>query len=199
MMAPSIPGVPGTSLQIPNTKPVSIPNSNPTTSEPPIFSPIIPNQRPRKPSRAGALSFSYDDAGEKSRFNNWQSGQFPGDASQSQFPRDPRQLQFPPMRSRAQSAAQSPWMVPQQHRNPYTSPFPTPLRRNQSAIPNLARLGLPTKPELPLSGGGPCVTAEGLVGKCSTERKCRTARGTPSGNCAQGTFLNDFHLFLFCE
>jgi len=185
IMPPSIPGVQGGSLQIPNMKPVSIPNINPSTSETPSFSPMIPNQRPRRPSRAGALSFSYDTSGEKSRLNRWQGGQFPGDASQSQFPRDPRQTQFPPTRSRAQSAAQNPWMVPQQQHHPY-NPFPIPLRRNHSAIPNLARLRLPTKPELPLTGGGPCVTAKGLVGKCATEQKCRAARGTPSGNCPQG-------------
>ena len=180
MMPPSIPVVPGSSLEIPNMKPVPIPNGNPSTNDgaPPSFSPKIPNQRPRKPSRAGTLSFSYAEAEEKARFNSWQGGQ---------FPRDPRQIQFPPMRGRVQSAAQNPWMVPQQQQHP-NSLFPTTLRRNHSAIPNLARLRLPAKPELPLSGGGRCVTAKGLVGKCATEQKCRAAKGTPSpsGSCLQG-------------
>jgi len=180
VMQPSMPGVPGSSLQIPNMRPVSIPNVNPlTTGAPPNFSPMVPNRRPKRPSRAGALSFSYDDAGR-------QGGSFPRDPSQSQFPRDPRQLQFPPVRSRAQSAAQYPWMVPQQQQQHPYNPFPIPARRNHSAIPNLARLRLPVKPELPLSGGGPCVTAKGLVGKCASEQKCRAAKGNPSGSCPQG-------------
>jgi len=152
VMPPSKPEV---SIEIPNMKPVPIPNINPSTNVvPSSFSPKIPNQRNRKPSRAGALSFSYDDAGEKSRFNSWQG---------EQFPKDPRQMQFPP------------WMAPQ-HPN---SLFP--LRRNYSAIPNMARLRLPARPELPLSGGRRCFTAKkGLVGKCSTEHNCRAVKGTPS-------------------
>lgn len=166
---------------IPNMRPASIPNVNPlTTGTPPSFSPMIPNQRPKRPSRAGALSFSYDDN------NGQQGGRFPKGASRPQFPQDPRQLQFPPMRGRAQSAAQNPWMIPQQQHHPF-NPFPIPARRNHSAIPNLARQRLPVKPELPLSGnGGPCVTAKGLVGKCATEQKCRAAKGNPSGSCPQG-------------
>jgi len=179
MTPPSVIGVPGSSPEIPNMKAVPIPNINPSTNGvPSTFSPKIPNQYPRKPSRAGALSFSYDDAEEQSRFNSWQGGQ---------FPKDPRQIQFPPVRGRAQSAAQNPWMVPQQLQHPIGL-FPIPLKRNHSAIPNLARLRLPAKPELPLSGGGRCVTAKGLVGKCATEQRCRAVKGipSPSDNCFQG-------------
>ena len=186
MMSPSISSGQMGSIQIPNMKPASIPNMTPQGSVTPTFKPMIPNQRPlrRGSSRAGALSFSYDSSEDKSSFNGWQGRPFSRSPGQPQFPRDPRQTQFPPMRSRGQSAAQNPWMVPQQQQ--HFSPFPMPMRKNHSAIPNLARSRLPSQPELPLSGGGPCVTPKGLVGKCATEEKCRTAKGTASGSCPQG-------------